>query len=517
MLKDNYYTEPTEVDQLVFAKLVLPDHYLRRVKQLLDFERFRDRVKDCYSPALGRTAEDPVRLIKLEFLQMHYRLSDREVVAAAQVNVAFRFFLDVSLESRLPVPSVLSQFRTRLGAQCHQALFDEVVAQARAHGLVHDRLRLKDATHIIANIAIPSTIGLVAQTRDRLLDSTRPYAPDRVAQEEAEATQLRLVTSDLNDTERLTYRVAHLRAIVAWADALQQTLGPRPESADRPRQRFEEALALAHKVLADRDHPDQGDQVRSVVDPDARRGRHGAYFDGYLLDVSLDADSEVLTALNVLPGNGDEARDAPLLLAAEAQAQGNAVQALSMDGIGWQGDVLRQLSDPQGLGVEVYVPPPPPPQGPYFSPAQFTLDARGEVLICPGGQQTTAKARNAHNTGWQFTFARRLCAGCALQERCLAALPQHKGRSVIKNDSQADYDAARERAQTPRYAEVRRQHPRVERKLADMVRYHGGRRSRYRRQWRVQVQYLLIGFVVNIKRIVKLLCPQRGQPALQVV
>jgi hypothetical protein len=305
--------------------------------------------------------------------------------------------------------------------------------------------------------------------------------------------------------------------MVARAEAVQQTLGPRPESADRPRQRCEAALALAHKVLADRDHPDQGDQVRRIVDPDARRGRHGDYCDGYVLDVSLDADSEVLTALHVLPGNGDEVRDAPALLAAEAQAQGNAVQALSMDGIGWHGEVLRQLSDPQGLGVEVYVPPPPRQQGPYFSPEQFTLDARGEVLTCPGGQQTTAKARNAHNTGWQFTFARRLCAGCALLERCLAALPRHKGRSVIKHDDQVEYDAAQDRAETARYAEVRRQHPRVERKLVDIVRYHGGRRSRYRGQWRVQMPYLLIGLVVNIKRIVRLLGPQGGRPMLQAV
>lgn len=265
---------------MVFAKLVPPDHYLRRVKQLLDFERFREHVKDCHSPAIGRTAEAPVRLLKLEFLQFHYNLSDREVIAAAQVNVAFRCFLDLALESRLPVPSLPSQFRTRLGAQRHQAPFDEVVAQAR----------------------------------------------------------------------------------------------------------------------------------------------------------------------------------------------GNTVAALSMDGRGWHGEVLRQLSAPQGLGVEVYVPPPPQQQGAYFRPEQFARDVRGEVLTCPGGQQTTARARNAHNRGWQFTFARHLCAGCAWLGRCLGALPQHRGWSVIKNDYQGEYDAARERAQTPRYAEVRRQHPRVERKLADMAR-----------------------------------------------
>jgi ABC-type multidrug transport system fused ATPase/permease subunit len=37
-------------------------------------------------------------------------------------------------------------------------VFDAVVSRARRQGLVKDRRQLKDATHIIANIAIPSTI-----------------------------------------------------------------------------------------------------------------------------------------------------------------------------------------------------------------------------------------------------------------------------------------------------------------------------------------------------------------------
>lgn len=124
------------------------------------------------------------------------------------------------------------------------------------------------------------------------------------------------------------------------------------------------------------------------------------------------------------------------------------------------------------------------------------------------------KTRNAHNSGWQFVFARRHCAACPLQAQCLTRLPQKKGRSVIKNDYQAAYDAARARAATDRYAEVRRQHPRVERKLADIIRYHGGRHCRYWGQGRVKVQYLLTGFVVKVKRMVKLLCPAGASCAL---
>ncbi len=389
MLKENYYREPTDTDRQVFEKLVPPDHYLRQVKALIDFEAFRELLRDAYSPHRGRPAEDPILLLKLEFLQFHYGLSDREVIAEAQVNVAFRYFLDLSLDSRLPVPSLLSQFRTRLGEERHQAVFDEVVRQARAHGLVKDRLRLKDATHVVANVAIPSTLVLVAQVRQRLLEALRPYASQRVAEEEVEAATIRTATADLKDRERLAHRVAHLRQIVTWADELVATFGPAGEEADRRRQALEQALALAHKVLADQEDPQSKDRVRSAVDPDARRGKHGDYYDGYQLDLLLDAESEMITALEVLPGNGDEAADSKTLLEHEEAVHGNDVAELSTDGIlSSRGEVLRTLEDPEGLGVVVYAPPPvrTGPEG-YFSPEQFTLDEQGEVLTCPAGSK----------------------------------------------------------------------------------------------------------------------------------
>jgi IS5 family transposase len=83
-------------------------------------------------------------------------------------------------------------------------------------------------------------------------------------------------------------------------------------------------------------------------------------------------------------------------------------------------------------------------------------------------------------------------------------LPQRQGRSVTKNDYEAEYKAARQRAEAERYRQVRHEHPKVERKLAEIVRYHGGRYARYRRLGRVTIQYLLTGMVVNIKRIVNL-------------
>lgn len=294
MLKSDYYTEPTEMDLLIFEQLVPPDHYLRQVKAVIDFGYVRPEVEDCYSQDMGRSAIDPVLMFKLEYLQYHYDLSDREVIAEAQVNVAYRYFLDLSLNSVLPVPSLLSQFRTRLGAERHQCLFDGIVAQARAQGLVKDRLRLKDATHVIANIAIPSTIQLVAQVRQQLLDSLQPYDPDGVSAAVMEAECIRQVTADLKDEERLLQRVNHLRQIVNWADGVHSHWTVKVKADDLRWVRFEAALATAHKLLADQDDPDSKDRLRSAVDGDARRGKHGAYYDGYSCDISLDADSELL-------------------------------------------------------------------------------------------------------------------------------------------------------------------------------------------------------------------------------
>src|SRR6185369_3211529 len=103
-LRADYYLEPTDLDEVIFAKLSLADHSLRRLKAAIDCEPLRALVADCYAARRGAPAEDPVRLRKLSLLQLPYDLSDSQVVRQAQVNVEFRFFLDLSVESALSVP-----------------------------------------------------------------------------------------------------------------------------------------------------------------------------------------------------------------------------------------------------------------------------------------------------------------------------------------------------------------------------------------------------------------------------
>jgi hypothetical protein len=324
-----------------------------------------------------------------------------------------------------------------------------------------------------------------------------------VAQQRQRAQQIQQATTDLSGEERLWQRVVHLRELVAWAQGIRTSV-PFTDAAPAQPQPLQAALTLAGKVLADRDDPDGPDQLRSLQDPDARRAKHRVFYDGYLVDVAMDADSQLLTALNVLPGGANEGADAAPLLRQEEQAHGNDVQAVSLDGAGFQGPVLRELTDPAGLAVEVFTPPRESNTPQEIKSDQFTLSADQQTLTCPAGQTTTNRRRHTAD-GWQFRFPRSACAGCPLQARCVPRLPATTGRTVFKSDYEEDLQAARQKAQTPAYQQVRREHGAIERKLGEMVRRHGARQARYRGRPRVRLQQLLTGWVVNIKRVVRLL------------
>jgi hypothetical protein len=355
-------------------------------------------------------------------------------------------------------------------------------------------------------VAIPSTIRLVSGVRDRLLGALAAFDPLRVEGERAAAGTVRASDGGASPEQRLESRVTHLREILAWADVLAEEVRAAQPTEEPNRRLLEQMLKLAHKVLADREHPEAGDKLVSLEDPEARNGNHHGWYCGYLLDILMDADSELITSLNVLPANGDEAADAATLIRQEEEAHGNDVEALSADAALHRGDVLRQLSDPEGLHVDVFVPPVVPPESQGFTPEDFALDDAGQTLTCPAGRQTTRRYRNRHDTGWTYQFSAKDCGACPRRTQCFGQSTTRRGRRVNKGDYVAEYQAVRQKAQTPEYEEVRRTHHKVERKLGEIVRHHGGRRARCRGQRRVLIQELMTALVVNVRRIAQLHC-----------
>lgn len=493
----------SEFDFQVFEAFVPPDHYLRKALSVIRWDDLGDFLASYYSPNMGRPAETPVMMVKLEYLRYHYNLSDGQVIERAKTDLAFRYFLQVDVYNKLPDPSSLCRFRGRLGKQGFREVFDKVVAMAREHGLVKDRLRLKDATHVIAGVAIPATLTLVAQIRDKLLAAAEPFDADCVEGHRINITLVREATKGQGNEQQLLMRVNHLREILAWIDELP---APEDASTNRSWQKLQEQRQLGHKILQDRENPNAGDKTRSTVAPDVRRSKHGEWYDGYLFDFIIDSDSEIITQINVLPANGEEAMDAVKLVRQEEAAHGNDIEALSIDGAGFHGPMLRELEDPKGLNVDTFVPPKQEPVRKTFGPEDFVEDPKSGGVICPAGNTSCYKQRESKGGVTIHRFARDTCEGCALLAACMEDGPKRYGRSVRKNDYTKEYQRVQEKATTEAYKVVRTEHLKVERKLGEVMNRHGGRRARYHDGGKVLIQELMACTATNVKRIVRLLC-----------
>lgn len=146
------YSSQNSFFAMMYEQLIPPDHLLRRLSASVDFSFVPELVTDRYCPDNGRPSWDPLMLFKVVFLQFLYDLSDRQVEEQVNLHLACKWFVGLQPEETAPDHTALCRFRARLGSDTFQAIFNHIVAQARAAGLVHDRLRIIDATHLAAKV-----------------------------------------------------------------------------------------------------------------------------------------------------------------------------------------------------------------------------------------------------------------------------------------------------------------------------------------------------------------------------
>lgn len=516
----DYLFKMTPDDYRVFQRLLPAEDPLIAAQQLIDWKVFDSVLAKYYSPNRGRVGVPPRIMVGLLFLQYLHNLSDGEVMKRADTDLLYRWFLQIPMGYRLPDDSVLTKFRKRIGPVGVKEVLDQVGSQARQHGIVRDRLRLKDATHVLADIAVPSTLGLLSQLRSRLLRQYAVFDPAGADSLEQMVETMQSETKDQCDEVRMARRIAAIREILLHAEEISlpdEAEGTRPAEQARLAEAYtalQKTIAIARKVLGDNEQAKATRQVRSAVDDEALRGKHGEFYDGYLLDVMMDADSEIVTEVNVLPAGGNEALSGLEMVQREQETHGNQIDEFSIDGAGFVGEMLEGMAQ---LGVEVTVPPKPQQnakQSEWFGPSDFEVIDDGAAVRCPAGEVSAYRTEGSKKNSVTYRFKRETCAGCPLQAACVKYLGKKSpfGRNVDKNRYEKRYTAARERARTERHAQTRRAHCAIERKLREMVGHHRCRRARYRGRLKVWMQACLTALAVNVKRMTRLL----AAPMLQM-
>lgn len=147
---ENKYKQITISEHIsLYDKIIPKEHFLRKLKENIDFSFVNKLVEKEYSEKYGRPAKEPELMYKLLFLQTKDLLTDREVIERARTDMAYKYFLDLNPEEEVPSYSMLSIFRnTKIkDEKILEEMLNETVRQAIEKGIIKSNSIIVDATH----------------------------------------------------------------------------------------------------------------------------------------------------------------------------------------------------------------------------------------------------------------------------------------------------------------------------------------------------------------------------------
>lgn len=153
MLREKATVQQAEYEVVLLEDLVPEDHLLRKIDKAVDFSFIHDLCKDLYCPDNGRPAIEPELLFRMLFLGYLYGIkSEVKLAQAVNENIAFKWFLGLKLTEKGPDHATISSNRVRRFKDNNIAeqIFNEILRQCIAKGLVGGKILYTDSTHIKA-------------------------------------------------------------------------------------------------------------------------------------------------------------------------------------------------------------------------------------------------------------------------------------------------------------------------------------------------------------------------------
>src|SRR5215469_12166346 len=137
----------------------------------------------------------------------------------------------------------------------------------------------------------------------------------------------------------------------------------------------------------------------------------------------------------------------------------------------------------------------------FFSSQEFTYDAERDLYVCPAGKELHYFAAHSTERSRRYRAYAKDCNHCPLKAQCTTG---KQGRSLCRSVNEACLDRVRAYQSTEPYKKaLRKRQFWVEPLFARSKDWHGMRRFRLRRLWRVNSEPLMIAAGQNLKRLLK--------------
>lgn len=454
------------MEMVVLEELVPQDHLLRKIDKAIDLSFINKICKPYYCENNGRPAIEPEVLFRMLFIGYLYGIrSERRLLQEIEVNVAYRWFIGYDLTEKLPDVSVIWQNRLRRynGSDIPQQIFDEIVRQAIAKGLVGGKILYSDSTHLKANA------------------NKNKFVEKRAKVEAKE------YIDDLNRAINEDRKAHGKKALKFNGDELKD------EQAEEKDNYFDDDSEGGNAVGEEKTIKE------STTDPDSgymhRDGKPKGFF--YLDHRTVDSKNNIITDTFVTPGNTNDVKPYLSRLKTQIEKFGFMVKYVGLDAGYNVSNICKYLYD---LGIEAAM---GKRRGCHqkgkFGKYQFRYLPEWDVYICPARNYLEYVTTN-RNGYKEYKCKNDRCANCPQREKCLSAKQQRKSlfRHIWEDFKDKAYTFTHTEKGKKIYA---RRKETVERSFADSKELHGLRYCRMRGLSKVAEQCLLTAAIQNMKRI----------------
>src|SRR6266568_1906682 len=469
-------------------ELVPQDHFYRHVERTLDLSFVRELVQETYAGG-GRPSIDPVVFFKLQLVMFFEGIrSERQLMRQVADRLSVLWYLGYDLGERLPDHSSLTRIRERYGVEVFRRFFDAIVEQCQQEKLVWGKELYIDSTQVNANADLDS---LTPRFSVEARPAMQAHLAALFAEEDAESEQQEVSagSADMpaNDaTAPGALRPAPLPLPIVLPETgheelATQNAGRHDWIAQEGRQQRE-----VHGLYQRR-----SDFKVSTTDPDATpmRLKSGGLHLGYHTHYVVDGGKRriILTALVTPAEVMDNQPMLDLLWHVRFRWHLRPRQATGDTKYG----TIENIKALEDQGIRAYIPLPDwEHMTPYYGPSKFTYDSTHDLYICPNGQPLHLSRMEYQAEKAEYRAEAVACNACPLKAQCT---PSDAGRQVHRSFHAGYLERVRGYSQTFAYQRaLNKRKVWVEPLFAEAKDWHGMRRFRLRRLWRVNCEALVI-------------------------
>ena len=472
-------------------ELVPQDHFYRHLQKVLDLSFVYGLVRESYA-VVGRPSIDPGVFFKLQLVMFFEDIrSERLLMRLVADRLSVRWYLGYDLDDPLPDHSSLSRIRSRYGLDVFRRFFDAVLEQCQQAKLIWGKELYIDATKVDANASVDSlTTRFAFEAREALHKHLQ-----ELFQEEDDQPLPEPDPPSLEGAAQPVSLPNVLPEEEQEALGAQQAAGHDWYAKGGEQQREVRGLYQYYQRRAD--------QRLSTTDPDATPMRHGGgpVHLGYQTHYVVDGGKQRMI-LSVLVTPAEVMENQPMLdLLWHARFRWR-LRPRQVTGDTKYG-TLENIKAIEDAGMRAYIPlfNRENEHGAYYGSSRFTYDAIHDRYICPSGQPLHLSRMEYKAEKAEYQADAATCNACPLKAECTPSLA---GRQVHRSFHAAYLERVKGYYLTEAYQKaLRKRKVWVEPLFGEAKEWHGMRRFRLRRLWRVNCEALVIAAGQNLKRLLK--------------